>query len=239
MKKIVEKFKRILKENRKILVSICMVLLIAIIGVVGLYLRFSNKANNVFLLDVRGKVLDFHSQTPLENITIRIGDKKVITDSSGFFEFDDVYSNSVLTLNGEDFYEDVKIDVNGRSEIIVLVDSKLYTFLRSIETFEKQRKYKFIYNLLSKKLRSKYGLNEYLDKKNVSRDSIVDTHQYKYFDLDISRDIEKLADDKVKIKMFYKWSSDGEIWDIYEKEVICIFEDNNWFIDDSLVYDFD
>jgi hypothetical protein len=114
----------------------------------------------------------------------------------------------------------------------------LLQIFRDLEGYEQYRQYKQIYSILSNDKKEKLSETEYLTKKNEWRDKIVDQSSYHYFKINIKREtLNKTSTKSIKVTITYQWSKDEKEWDEYERQITFVQEQNEWKLNDLLIFE--
>ncbi len=200
-------------------------------------------------VQVNVKVLNFNTLEPIKGVVVSIPakntgsssadlknddekDLKPITMSKqGIFSFS-LSPKSFFYVQGPNFPSTVKVNINDRRNITILFDKNLYETLFLLKKYEEQRKYKALYTLLSKRVKSKYNENSFSDMKNKVYNQKVD----KNIKLEVSPrfdKIEKQINEKATIVIEYRLSESSSSASVHEVKVPLVYEDN-WKIDSDL-----
>lgn len=132
--------------------------------------------NRHMIMDVVGTIVDGSTGQVFDkgNLTAEIGDKRQIIGIDGKFSFSGVRRDGVLKVSGPYLYEELLVDINGRSEIDVVVDVSMEQVLVLLGQHYKYRRFRSIYEMLDDDIKSEISEADYLAIENKKRDELLE-----------------------------------------------------------------
>jgi len=130
--------------------------------------------NQYMIIDVEGSIIDGSTGQVFDqgNLTAEIGDKRQPVGVDGTFSFSKVRRDGVLTISGPYLYEELRVDINGRSEIEVVVDVSMEQVLVLLGQHYRYRRFRSMYEILDDELQSDISEADYLAMENKKRDEL-------------------------------------------------------------------
>lgn len=150
-----------------VFVALALVFLLLWIGYLGY--------NRYMTIDVAGTVVNGSTGQVFDkgNLTADIGDKRQPVGVDGKFSFSDVRRDGVLKISGPYLYEELRVDINGRSEIEIVVDVSMEQALVLLGQHYKYRRFRSVYEILDEESKSDISEADYLEMENTKRDEVL------------------------------------------------------------------